>query len=161
MENFLKAFLSFLLFYPLNSFSLESFIIEPKSVWHFHTKKFLEKDQKEPQFPDHSWDQGNSGFGYGDGDDVTILHDMADNYTRVQIRKSFTIDRDLPEVIYLYIRFDDAFIAYINGKEVCRSPNIVGDQVTQQPETTFFEEYPLLVQGATLKRIQCNRYRRP
>ena len=118
MENFLKAFLSFLLFYPLNSFSLESFIIEPNSAWHFHTKKFLEKDWKEPEFPDHSWDQGNSGFGYGygDGDDVTILHDMAGNYTRVQIRKSFTIDRDLLEVIYLYIRFDDAFIDYINGK---------------------------------------------
>ena len=147
MKNFLKAFLSFLLFYPLNSFSLESFIIEPNSVWHFHTKKFVEKDWKEPEFSDHSWDQGNSGFGYGDGDDVTILHDMAGNYTRVQIRKSFAIDRNLPEVIYLYIRFDDAFIAYINGKEVCRSPNIVGDQVTQQHEAKFFEEYPLLVKG--------------
>ena len=76
---------------------------------------------------------------------------MAGSYTRVQIRKLFTIDRDLPEVIYLYTRFDDAFIAYINIIEVCRSPNMVGDRVTQQHEATYFEEYPLLVKGFLLK----------
>lgn len=143
----MRIFLNFLLVFTLHLSALEEFIIEPNSVWHFHTKKFGEKDWKEPEFSDHSWDQGNSGFGYGDSDDVTVLDDMAGNYTRVQIRKSFTIDRDLPEVIYLYIRFDDAFIAYINGREVCRSPNIVWDQVTKQHEATYFEEYPLLVKG--------------
>ena len=117
----------------------------------FSHKKFVEKDCKEPEFPDHSWDQGNSGFGYGDSDDATVLDDLAGNYTLVQIRKSFIVDGDLPDLIYLYIKFDDAFIAIINREEVCRSSNIVATQITKQHEAECFEEFALPVKGLLSK----------
>lgn len=66
------------------------------------------------------WRQGPSGFGYGDDDDATVLEDMQNKYQRVYIRKDFNLEdvADAPAV--LQIRYDDAFIAYLNGTEVAR-----------------------------------------
>ncbi|MCB1098580.1 MAG: metallophosphoesterase [Verrucomicrobiae bacterium] len=67
------------------------------------------------------WPKGRIGFGYGDGDDVTVLKDMEKNYTRAYFRTEFTIkNEDDYDSLGLAIRYDDAFIAYINGKEVLR-----------------------------------------
>ncbi|MFY0601550.1 MAG: CotH kinase family protein [Cyclobacteriaceae bacterium] len=66
---------------------------------------------------DSDWQEGESGFGYGDGDDATLL----DNPISVFIRKSFTIESvdDIGDVI-LDMDFDDSFVAYINGQEIAR-----------------------------------------
>ena len=40
---------------------------------------------------DATWLAGPGGFGYGDGDDATVLPDMQNNYTTVYIRQTFTI----------------------------------------------------------------------
>ena len=71
-------------------------------------------------FDDKSWNTGPAGFGYGDNDDKTKL-DMQDKYTRVYIRKRFEGKSAMnsPEMT-LAINYDDAFIAYLNGKEVLR-----------------------------------------
>ena len=63
-----------------------------------------------------------SGFGYGDDDDATVLEDMQGSYQRLYLRTSFDMSAlaDLDEV-QLAVRYDDAFIAYINGVEVTRS----------------------------------------
>jgi hypothetical protein len=69
-------------------------------------------------FDASSWNTGNSGFGYGDNDDATVLN----NITSVFIRKEFTITnlQDVADLI-LSIDFDDGFVAYINGKEIVRA----------------------------------------
>jgi hypothetical protein len=74
-------------------------------------------------FDDSSWAESASGFGYGDGDDATLLP----NSTRsVYLRKVFEI-ADVSEVssLILDIDYDDGFVAYINGIEVARA-NING-----------------------------------
>jgi hypothetical protein len=74
-------------------------------------------------FDDASWAESSSGFGYGDGDDATVLP----NSTRsVYLRKVFEI-ADVSEVssLILDIDYDDGFVAYINGIEVARA-NING-----------------------------------
>jgi len=72
-------------------------------------------------FDDSSWQQGAAGFGYGDKDDQTVLSAMKDKYRSVYIRRSFQISSDMnPKKIGLAISYDDAFIAYINGKEIVR-----------------------------------------
>lgn len=72
-------------------------------------------------FDDSSWQQGVAGFGYGDKDDRTVLSAMKDKYQSVYIRRAFQIPPDInPEKIGLAISYDDAFIAYINGREVVR-----------------------------------------
>jgi len=66
-------------------------------------------------FGDSGWELGESGFGYGDGDDETELTDMKDHYLAVYIRKEFTL-ATVPASgqVVLEIDFDDGFIAYLN-----------------------------------------------
>ena len=84
-------------------------------------------------FDDNEWDQGPSGFGYGDSDDMTKLTDMrfyektADDpgqpgYLSLYIRRNFQI-KNLPEIKQLIFRvdYDDGFIAYLNGREIARA----------------------------------------
>jgi parallel beta-helix repeat protein len=65
------------------------------------------------------WEKGPSGFGYGDGDDATVLSDMQNHYLTVYIRKEFTVP-SAAEVagLELEIDYDDGFVAYLNGTKV-------------------------------------------
>ncbi len=75
---------------------------------------WLEKD-----FNDNAWPIGQSGFGYGDDDDNTILP----NGTRVvYLRFEFTVQNisDIAE-LFLDMDYDDGFVAYLNGTEVARA----------------------------------------
>ena len=68
-----------------------------------------------------SWDEGRGGIGYGDDDDSTII----DICNSVFLRTSFNIinTSDIAEAV-LYIDFDDAFVAYLNGVEIARSDGL-------------------------------------
>ncbi|MBC7251938.1 MAG: DNRLRE domain-containing protein, partial [Anaerolineae bacterium] len=78
-------------------------------------------------FDDSSWLIGPSGFGYGDGDDNTILSDMQGNYLSVYARKKFYV-ADPGEVTGLTFSmdYDDGFVAYLNGVEIA-SDNVTGN----------------------------------
>lgn len=69
-------------------------------------------------FDASSWSEGPSGFGYGDSDDATIVEQTVSLY----IRKTFSLD-DLENInmALLHIDYDDAFVAYLNGKEIARA----------------------------------------
>ncbi len=68
------------------------------------------------------WKTGQAGFGYGDNDDKTLLKDMEANYTVVYVRRFFDVaDVGGVRKLGLMINYDDAFIAYLNGKEVVRA----------------------------------------
>jgi hypothetical protein len=74
-----------------------------------------------PEFDDGSWEEGPSGFGYGDDDDATVLADMRNVYTTVYVRHRFDVPRLGPSTIFtLSVRADDGFVAYLNGQEVGR-----------------------------------------
>lgn len=72
--------------------------------------------------PPSSWKKGKAGFGYGDEDDNTLL-EMRNEFTTVYTWKEFTL-KDASEAalhdLGLAIKYDDGFIAYINGGEVQR-----------------------------------------
>lgn len=69
-------------------------------------------------FNDNSWNEGPGGFGYGDNDDGTTIS----NLTSVYLRIKFTINElSQIEKLLLLADYDDAFVAYINGKEITRS----------------------------------------
>ena len=74
-------------------------------------------------FDDSQWARGISGFGYSDGDDAT---DIPPGTQSVYVRTNFTLTdtTDLQQII-LDLDYDDAFVAYINGREVARA-NIEG-----------------------------------
>lgn len=68
-------------------------------------------------FNDASWNSGPGGFGYGDGDDNTLIPNTISCYQR----RVFTItDLNAIEQVILNIDYDDAFVAYLNGAEISR-----------------------------------------
>jgi len=75
----------------------------------------------DPAFDDSAWELGASGFGYGDGDDTTVLDDMEDTYSSVYLRTDFVVAVADVEILALEIDYDDGFVAYLNGVEVARS----------------------------------------
>jgi len=75
-----------------------------------------------PEFDDSSWEEGPSGFGYGDNDDATILSDMRGNYTTVYIRRTFELSTAAPwRRLVLSVYADDGYVVYLNGKEQGRA----------------------------------------
>lgn len=105
-----------------SSVSAGTTFIESNDTWRFFrgTEQPSEPNDywKEPGFNDSGWETGQSGFGYGDGDDNTKLLDMQDNYVTVYIRKEFPVSLaslDPCGIVELVIDYDDGFIAYLNG----------------------------------------------
>ena len=68
---------------------------------------------------EEGWLRGPAGFGYGDGDDRTVLNDMMGEYSTLFIRREFEIPAGTDKRrIGLAINYDDGFALFLNGKEV-------------------------------------------
>ena len=65
-----------------------------------------------------------AGFGYGDGDDRTVLKEMKGNYTQVFIRREFEIPAGTDKRrIGLVINYDDGFALFLKTANKCwRNP---------------------------------------
>ncbi|NJK86507.1 MAG: hypothetical protein HC906_11590 [Bacteroidales bacterium] len=105
-------------------------IIDWGDEWkYFVPGSTIPDDWKLATFDDSEWIAGNSGFGYGDDDDATLLP----NYTvSVFIRKEFTVNDIVKyKKAYLHMDYDDGFVAYLNGN-VLANANLNPDA---SPET--------------------------
>lgn len=69
-------------------------------------------------FNDASWNSGQGGFGYGDGDDNTTFSSTISVYQRVVFN---IVDITKIDQFLLNVDYDDAFVAYLNGVEIARS----------------------------------------
>ena len=80
----------------------------------------IPSDWINPGFNDTTWPAGPSGYGYGDDDDAT---EIARPVISVFVRFTFSVDQaaDVLRAL-LHVDYDDAFVAYLNGVEVARSP---------------------------------------
>lgn len=107
---------------PSMSFSQEldhwEAVLEDGTLWHY----LLPNSQPANDwfvggFNDAAWPEGPAGFGYGDGDDNTVLPST----TAVYLRHTFEID-DLSDWldVQFYMDYDDGFVAYLNGTEIGR-----------------------------------------
>jgi hypothetical protein len=103
-------------------------IVKDNSSWYYQVPTAASSPEWiSPTFTVNSWFQGTGGFGYGDGDDNTILPSSAVSvYTRIE----FTI-ANLNQIVAMALHFDydDGFVAYLNGTEVARN----GLSGTNQP----------------------------
>lgn len=74
-------------------------------------------------YDDSDWTEGVGGFGYGDGDDGTII----DAALSVYFRTTFNVeDTTKLKNAIISADYDDGFLAYLNGIEVARSDNLPG-----------------------------------
>jgi hypothetical protein len=114
-------------------------VIPPGALWRFFRgREAPPSDWREVGFSDEAWEEGASGFGYGDNDDATVVDDMLGAYLTVFIRRSFEVadPEDVSEVV-LDVDYDDGFVAYLNGIEVARSN--VGSPGFDQPANASHE----------------------
>jgi len=107
-------------------------------------------------FNDSSWRDGETGLGYGDGDDNTVVP----NQTRsVFLRQKFTLT-DLAQIeeIIFHVDYDDGFVAYLNGIEIGRA-NIDGGAFPNYFTGVTTDREAALYQGGapvkfTLKNVE-------
>jgi hypothetical protein len=104
---------------------VETILIDEGDVWLYHKNidSYPPGNWFDPGYDADDWFKGATGLGYGDDDDATVLDDMEDLYQSFATRKEFDLTQGeidgLTEVA-LSIKFDDGFVAYINGVEVAR-----------------------------------------
>ena len=111
--------------------------------WRFIVPSFaVETGWNTIEFDVSNWDEGPGGFGYGDGDDGTII----DPAISVYFRRNFSVS-DLTKLssAVLSADYDDGFVAYLNGHEIGRSYNLSepGTFVPYDETTTYDHEASL------------------
>jgi hypothetical protein len=79
------------------------------------------------KFDAAEWEQGQAPFGYSYREARTRLDKMQNRYSVVYLRREFEVQRaDQITELGLMINYDDAFIAYLNGKEILRKGVLSG-----------------------------------
>ncbi len=83
----------------------------------------LGTDWAQPSFDDSNWASGPLGLGYDSGDDYSPMIRTeaapAPDGTTILLRVPFQLDNlDDAENLFLRMRFDDGYVAYLNGTEV-------------------------------------------
>ncbi len=115
-----------------------AFLIPMGAEWRYHAAP-TPPDPRwlRPDYDDTQWRTGRAGFGYGDDDDRTILTDMKGGYDSVYLRGEFHLPA-VPEKLHLHVRYDDAFLAYVNGRLAARvgvaRGRVVGDHEAERRE---------------------------
>jgi hypothetical protein len=103
-------------------------IVKDNSTWYYQVPTAVSSpDWILPSFTVNSWLQGIGGFGFGDGDDNTIIPSSSVSvYTRIEFNIS-----NINQIVAMALHFDydDGFVAYLNGVEVARN----GLSGTSQP----------------------------
>ena len=117
-----------------------------EDIWSYYVGTNQPPDNwNELTFDTSSWETGQGGFGYADGDDNTVIP----NTLSVYFRKSFNII-DVDEILATAIHgdYDDGFVAYLNGVEVFRSINM-GEPGTEvaYDQTTDTDHEAIMYQG--------------
>ncbi|WP_163714758.1 CotH kinase family protein [Mangrovibacterium lignilyticum] len=118
-------------------------IIKNGDSWKYIVPESDIPDWTTPLFDDSKWLTGKSGFGYGDGDDSTIV----ENALSIFLRKEFTIeDPSTIGQLVLHMDYDDGFVAYLNGTEIARAnlgtagiPVSYNDFAIQDREATNYQ----------------------
>lgn len=97
-------------------------LISKDDAWQYWTGAPLRGyDWTKPAYRAESWKTGPSPFGFGEGQYATEFKDMKKRTTSAYLRKTFQVEQaDRTTELGLWIDYSDAFIAYVNGKEVAR-----------------------------------------
>jgi lamin tail-like protein/Big-like domain-containing protein/CotH protein len=120
-------------------------------------------------FIDSSWSNGIPQFGYGDGDETTVVGygpDLNNKYVTTYFRHTFNLDNafELTNLLVRVIR-DDGAVVYINGTEVLRDNLPSGDVLFStyalaaiEDSTVFAHPAPsLLVNGPNTIAVEIHQ----
>ncbi len=85
-------------------------------------------DWKSPDFDDASWKAGRPGFGFGRDDEIRTV--LPGGLLAIFLRRTFDYEPG-PQNLVLQVRYDDGFVAYLNGVRVA------SDHFPEDEEPTF------------------------
>lgn len=123
-----------------------------EEIWHYRPGgSDLPDNWQQAEFEDSAWLLGEGGFGYGDGDDNTVIAATLSLY----LRKDFTVvDKASLAAVSLYADYDDAFVAYLNGVEIARANIGTPGEVPAYDATSVTDREALLYQGGQPEAFQ-------
>ncbi|MBN1672833.1 MAG: DUF4838 domain-containing protein [Kiritimatiellae bacterium] len=144
-----------------------------ESEWKYHDGGVaLGTAWRNTAFNDGGWDEGSGPLGYGEpGLATTVSYggDAGDKHRTTYFRKAFALDVGPAAVtgLRLYARYDDGFVAYLNGREVARR-SMPGGTVSyatfaDSHEALTYElvdltaERDALVQGANVLAVEVHQ----
>jgi hypothetical protein len=91
-------------------------------------------------YDDSSWPSGPAELGFGDGDEATIVSygpDPNAKYITTYFRHAFNVtDPSSFATLNMWMLRDDAGVAYVNGAEIFRSPNLPTGTITSSTLST-------------------------
>ena len=130
----MKKLLQFLLFIPIafNVSTAQTTLFATGSTWKYNDQgQDLGTTWITSGYNDASWSSGTSEFGYGDGDEQTVVSygtDSDNKYPTTYFRKTFYVANPSQyQQILGAVRRDDGVIVYVNGVEVFRNNLPFGD----------------------------------
>jgi hypothetical protein len=122
-----KIILGFLIVPFLAAFALsQTSLINSGSQWkYFDQGNINNSTWNELSYNDNAWEFGNAEFGYGDGDESTVVGygpDGNNKYITTYFRKVITVNNTQQfSHLNLSLLRDDGAVVYVNGQEVWRS----------------------------------------
>lgn len=158
----------------ISSTTSNTLLIEHGANWkYFNQDQAPVGDWKGIDFDDSGWSSGSAKFGYGEGDESTVLDygsNSSDKYSAYYFRKTFNVS-DISDIESLSIKVqrDDGAIIYLNGVEVVRSnmpTGVVGyetnasETVGGSDEDFFFEfnvDQSILTNGTNLVAVEIHQ----
>jgi hypothetical protein len=91
-------------------------------------------------FNDSAWITGFAKFGYGEGNESTIINygsDPNNKYITTYFRDTFTVlNNQIYRGMRLYLKRDDGAVVYLNGQEIYRS-NFSADTINYDTQADF------------------------
>ncbi len=116
-------------------------LISAGAQWKYRDEGTAPADTwKNIDFDDNNWNSGNAQFGYGDGDENTVINygpNPQNKYITSYYRYSFQItDPSAIEELHLKLLRDDGAVIYLNGNEIVRSNMPSGTISFSTPATT-------------------------
>jgi uncharacterized repeat protein (TIGR01451 family) len=110
---------------PGVNIDVDGVLFDYGSTWKYLDNNTRPAGWQNSAFSDAAWASGNGQFGYGDGDETTIVTygpSALSKYVTTYFRKTINI----PNVaIYtsftMNVNYDDGFVVYVNGTEVNRT----------------------------------------
>ena len=147
-------------------------VIAENSSWRYNdTGANLGVSWRQPSYNDNSWATGDGEFGYGDGDEDTVVSYGANaNFKHITtyFRKDFNVDGGNFSNATLRLLRDDGAVVYLNGTEVLRT-NMPGGTIGYttlastfaandgKPYVTFSIDPSLLVSGNNTLAVEIHQ----
>ena len=143
-----------------------------RTTWRFDDRLSTADSWTSPAFDDSAWAQGMGQFGYGDGDELTVINGgtaatpRLTSYFRTQFQAS-----TVPAELTVRLAADDGAVVYLNGVEVLRD-NMPASEIGPNTMATTFRtgadegwlrsfviDASLLVPGANTLAVELHQAR--